>query len=143
MALTRTARNVSALPGAIVNSYVAAETLENGQAVYINSSGQAALARANVAATSQARGIVTSVNDEGGATSIAVGNTVSVCMFGPVAGFSDMDEGGIIWLSAATAGAVTQTQPSGASTWSHAMGYAAEIDKFFVQPGVLAPTSNS
>lgn len=143
MALTRTARNVSALPGALVNSYVAAETLENGQAVYINSSGQAALGRANAAATSAARGIVVSVNDEGGATSVAANGTVSVCLMGPVAGFTDMDEGAAIWLSSGTAGAVTQTQPSGAGTWSHMMGYAAEIDKFFVLPGAISPASNS
>lgn len=143
MALTRTAANVSALPGAIVKNILADETLALGQSVYINGDGEAALAQANVAATSHARGIVVSVNDASGATTAAAGRTVSVCVFGPVAGFTDMTEGGIIWQSAATAGAVTQTQPTGTATWSHAMGYALASDIFFVLPGVLAPTSNS
>ncbi len=142
MALTRTARNVSALPGSLVRPFEAGEELELGEAFYIAGDGLAYLARANVAATSHARGIVVSVNTPG-EIAAPIGKQIDGCVFGPIAGFSDMDEGSTIWTSSATAGVVTQTQPSGAATWSHPMGYAEAIDIFFVLPNVASPTSNS
>lgn len=143
MALTRTPRHVSALVGAITRDYEAAEELELGEAVLINSDGEAALGQANTAAGALARGIVTSVNDPAGGYLAAAGKRVTVTHFGPIAGFSGMTPGADVWLSAATAGAATETQPSGATTWSRQLGYAAETDVLFVMPGVSSPDSNS
>lgn len=144
MALTLTKAHVSALPGALVPpGSIAGEELELGEAVYLAADGKWYLGRANVAATSHSRGIVVSVNDPSGGTSAPTGKVIDVCTFGRVAGYSGMTPGKILWQSAATAGAITETQPSGAATWSHSVGYAEADDIVMVMPGVLAPTSNS
>jgi len=143
MALTATPRNASALLGARVRDYEAGETLELLEAAYIHTDGKAYKARANTAASAKGSGIVTSVNDPAGGTTAPAGKRVSICHDGPIGGFSGMTPGATVWLSAATAGDLTETQPTGALTWSRVMGQAYEEDVLWVMPGVSNPPSNS
>jgi hypothetical protein len=146
MALTLSDKTqVRSLPGSLVRPFEAAAEVDMGEAVYIDSDGKVNLCRTNVAATSQGRGIVVSANGvlPSSAGVFPAGTIVSVHLIGPIAGWSGMDEGAPIFNSAATAGAITQTAPSGAATWTNEMGYALGSDVWMVNPRVGAPTSNS
>lgn len=144
MALTRTAKNVAPLVGAIVRANQQwGEEVEPGELVYLNDDGKWYLARTNAAATSRATGMVASVNDAAGGILGAADDYGDVCVFGPMAGFTDMSEDQLIWVSSGTAGASTQTEPSGAGTWSHSTGYPLASDVYFFLPEVEAPNSNS
>lgn len=145
MALTLSDKTqVRSLPGSLVRPFVAAAEVEMGEAVYINTSGQVDLGDANTAATALARGIVVGANGvlPSSAGVFPAGTTVSVHLFGPIAGWSGMDENGTVFLSE-TAGDVTQTAPSGAGTWSREMGYAFTADLWMVNPPSSEPASNS
>jgi hypothetical protein len=86
--------------------YLAAATITAGQAVYLNTSGKVNLARANAAGTTRMRGIALQ--------SAVLNAPVDVMWQGPVYGFdlSGLAYGASVWLSAATAGALTDTAPS-------------------------------
>lgn len=126
-----------------VRPYVASGTPQKGQAVYPTSAGDtAALAQANAAATARAIGIVVAVADPALATAnqAADGDAISVCVFGPVYGFSGMTPGAVMYVSAATAGAIVTPAPSG-GFWVWPIGYAEDANTLFVMPGVSAPAS--
>ena len=141
MAITVTAKNVRMLGGAIGRDYEAAGTIAIGDAVYVNSSGQIAAARANAAATSFAIGVLVASYD--GDTSIGAGERGTVCTFGPVGGYAGLIEGSPAFLNDAAAGGLVDAQPSGASKWSHIVGYGERDGVLFVLPGVKAPQSLS
>lgn len=137
-----TARLVRALNGAITRPGVAGGALAMGDAAYLNSSGQWVEADANVsAAVAGARGIVVAVN-EPGETTVASGDALEVCVFGPVGGFSSLTPGARQFLSN-TAGELVETAPTGAGTWTSPIGYAEAAGILFVNPGLAAPSSNS
>lgn len=143
MALTLTQSKIRPLHGANVRSYTAGATVEVGRAVYIDSSDTVRHARANAAGTTRARGIVVAGEGTPAKTSYAAGEEVSVVIHGPVAGFTDMDNAEQVFVSSATAGVLTQTAPSGASTWVQSIGYPIRSDILMVQPQSTAPTANS
>lgn len=137
--------NAGVLPGAIVRQYDAGGTGAVLDAVYINQGdGDVEAADANAEATAEGAGLVVgAINSTGqGKTTFAAGDPVSVCVFGPVTGFSGLTPGKRYWVSATT-GKLTDTEPAGAGTWSHGMGFALTDQVFFVMRGVVAPQSNS
>jgi len=138
--LSRTAAQISPLSGSLVRPYDAGEALEVGDAVYIAADGDVNLVDANTAASSEMHGIVVASADT--SPSIAAGARCSVCVLGPVAGFSGLTPGARAWVSE-NAGELADAAPTGAGTWTRAAGFALEATIFFVQPGVEAPASNS
>lgn len=137
-----TAANVRPLNGAVIRQYDAGGSLTVGNAVYVAADGDVEAADANLAASAQAIGVVVAVKDTTGLTTASAGDAVSVVTFGPVAGFSSLNEESLQYISE-TAGAITETAPSGAGTWSHIIGYAEQSTVLFVMPGISAATSNS
>jgi len=99
--ITVTAAQVAALDPqkSTIEKYIAAVAITKGQAVYLNTSGKAALADANGSGTLQFRGIALNT--------VAAGEAVDVLHEGVVAGFgvSSMNGDAIAYLSN-TAGAL-------------------------------------
>lgn len=140
---TVTAANVSADPwmGSVIRNVVAGATLAPGDVVYINSSGQAALADADVSAlVVDGIGIVVNTTDWAGSTAIASGDRCAVCVFGPVYGFASLTKGIYYWVSK-TAGKLADTAPT-SGAYQKRMGYALDDGvTFWVNPGSAAPAS--
>lgn len=144
MALTISdVKRVRPLDGAIVRDYELASAAAVGDVVYINSSDLAAKARTNAAATARGLGVVVAGEGHLPGTSFSAGQTVSVVVMGPVSGVTGMDLTLPVYVSSATAGAMTQTAPSGANTWTQVIGYPLRTDVLMVHPQNTAPTSNS
>lgn len=137
-----TAAYVRPLEGAVGRNFKAGGALTMGNAVYVASDGDVEAGRANAAATSDAIGVVAAVNEPGDTTA-AAGDAVTVVTFGPVGGFSSLTPGKIQYLSDATAGALTETAPSGAGKWLKAVGYAESATVLFVMPDINAAASQS
>jgi len=129
-------KNVRPLNGALVRPYEAGAAVQQGDFVYVNFASDRVLpARANADGTTYAIGVVVSIEGHMPGTSAQAGQTVGVCVSGPVAGFVGMDGAtGIVWLSAATAGAVTQTKPTGVTNRVFAVGRAIRSDVLMVGP---------
>lgn len=138
--ITVTAADVRPLPGAVVRRFDAGDTVTAGQAVYIADDGDVEPADADAEASSQARGIA--VADSDGGTSFSAGDKVDVVVFGPVGGFSSMEEGEPVFVST-TAGALDQTAPATAGDFPFSIGYAESTAILFVQSQVTEPTENS
>lgn len=114
--------------GAIVRPYTAGGTVTVGQAVYIATDGDVEPADANAGTPAeQVRGIAVASYD--GETTINSGDPCSVCVFGPVAGFSGMTPGDIIYLSN-TVGRVADA----AGSFSRVVGHAESATVLFVNP---------
>lgn len=141
MAITNTDARIRMLEGAMGRDFTLSGSINVGDAVYINTSGSILQARANLAATSQAIGVLVALHD--GDTSGVSGDRGTVCVFGPVSGFAGLIEGQPAYLSDDTAGGLEDAAPSGAGTWTHVVGYGERDGVLFVQPGTSAPTSNS
>lgn len=135
--ITVTAASVRALVanGAVIRPYTAGAALTVGDVVYIASDGDVEPADANVSlAATRGIGIVVASYD--GETSIAAGNPASVCVLGPVGGFSDMTPGSNVHVSD-TAGKLADS----AGTAGRIMGYAESATVVFVHPQQNDPTS--
>lgn len=117
--------------------------IQLGDAVLVNSDGRLTKARANAVATTFAKGIVVAGEGIPAGTSYVADQWVSVCFFGPVVGITGMDPTEPVFVSSATAGGITQTAPTGAGSWTHAIGYALRPDMLWVMPEAEAPASNS
>lgn len=140
--MTVTASQVAQLQGAITNEYPAGATVTNGNAVYIDSSGNIQNAIANVAVSSEAIGILVAV-PQAGQTTAATGERCTVVVFGPVGGFASLTPGVVYYVDASTAGAITATAPTGGSKWAKAIGYAKSATELFVLPGVRPAISSA
>jgi hypothetical protein len=132
--LTITAIDVRPLTGAITRKAVANEAMTVGDAVYIDgSSGGLPTVKMTlhaVLATGNFWGIVVAGDPAKlGATAIAIGDTVDVVVFGPVAGFSGATAGGFVWGSD-TAGKVADA----AGTKSTIVGVMESPAVLFVRP---------
>jgi len=142
-----TAAKVRALEGATLRQAVANATINMGDTFYIaddqdNILPKVAQGDANVSALiANVRGVVTAVSREGETQALA-GDGITVCVFGPVAGFSGLTPG-VRQFQSSTAGAITETAPTGAGTWTAPVGYAESDGVLFVLPGLQAPASNS
>lgn len=137
-----TAANVAQLQGAITNDYVAGATVTNGNAVYVDSSGNIQNAIASVAASSEAVGILVGV-PQAGQTTAASGERCTVVVLGLVGGFSSLTPGVVYYVDATTAGAITATQPTGSLKWAKSIGYAKSATELFVLPGVRPAISSA
>lgn len=135
--ITVTSGNVRALQanGAVVRPYIAGSTITIGYLVYIGTDGYVDHADGDVDAAS-ARSIGIAVESYDGETSVASGNPVSVCVFGPVSGFSGMTPGANHYVSD-TVGRLADA----AGTFSRIMGYAERAGVFFVHPEQNDPAS--
>lgn len=142
MALTLSDRKqVRPLNGALVRPFTTAEECKLGQAVYINADGKVAPADAgDTAITAQGRGIIVSGEGILPTETIPANSAVGVVVFGPVAGFSGMDETALVYVDATTAGNFTQTEP--AAGYSMSMGYPLSADVLMVLPQSTSPASN-
>jgi hypothetical protein len=136
-----TAANVRALEGAIKRQYLAGGTVAMGQSVYNASDGDVELTDANVAVTSEAIGVIVAVGDAG-ETTAADGDAVTVCVYGPVGGFSSLTPGAKQYVGE-TAGAIVETAPTGSATWTKPIGYAESASVLFVNPNIEDASSNS
>lgn len=127
--ITVTSANVRALQanGALVRRYLAGGTVTVGYAVYIAADGDVEHADGSAAGT--AFGIGLAVESYDGTTSIAAGDPVSVCVLGPVSGFSSATPGSKGWISD-TAGRLATAAGSSA----HELGYFESAGVFFVNP---------
>lgn len=95
---------------------IAGEAITRGQVLYRNTDGTARLARANAVGTSKVVGVATK--------NAAAGAPVSALYHGRLAGFDlgSINPGTTLYLSAATAGAVADTAPSGTGNVVAAIG---------------------
>lgn len=139
-----TSANIRAITshGAVVVPGLAGATLTVGYAVYQDTSGNWQHADANVSATVAAvTGILVQTFD--GEDTVISGNTCSVCLFGPVAGFDALDEGPFYYLSA-TVGRIADAF-AGAGSFKKIVGYGVSIAGFvclWVNP-VLTDSASS
>ncbi len=136
-----TAANVRPLEGALTRPRRAGGNVTMGNAVYTDSGGEVQAAKADAAATSDAIGIVVAVN-EPAETTAGNDDAVTVCTFGPVAGFTSLTPGAIYYVSDATAGAIVTPGTTGAGKWLKSIGYAESATVLFVTPGI-APARSS
>ncbi len=135
--LALTAAKIRALTenGAVIRPYDAGAAITVGQLVYVAADGDVEPADANVSAlATMAIGIAVQSFD--GETAIVANTPVSVCVFGPVSGFSSMTPGTNGYVSD-TAGEVDDT----AGTFDRIVGYAERTGVFFVNPEMNDPSS--
>jgi len=139
MALTLTRLNVRPLNGSIVRPYVAASAVSVGDWVALDVNDKVVKARANAVGTTYAIGMVVSIEGYMPGTDAAAEQTVGVCVFGPVAGFTGMNAVlPLVYLSAATAGASTQTLPTGGTNFVYMPARAIRSDVLFICPPTIA-----
>jgi hypothetical protein len=135
MPITLTQKNVRALNGALVRTYVAAIEGNLGDVVALDASGKVILAQGDAAASARAIGVVVSIATPAlHSLTFAAGETVGVCVSGPITGFADMDETTNVWVSDVTAGEVVQSAPAGVGTFACSVGYPLGDDVLMVNP---------
>ena len=137
-ALDVTPVNIRPLDGAVVRPYILGGAAGLSDPVYLNGDatealGEVELADASAAATADAIGVIVALDNKA-ATGVA-GDRVSVCVWGPVAGYEDLTPGTRVYLSddgdlADAAGTVT-----------YGMGRADAEQVVFLMPGAGAPSS--
>lgn len=128
--ITVTAAQIRALTdnGAVLQSYRAGGTISIGNLVYLASDGDVEHADGNGSlATAAAIGIAVASYD--GETSVASGDPVTVCVFGPVSGYSGMTPGANVYVSD-TVGRLSTV----AGTASRIIGYSRSASVVFVHP---------
>ena len=125
--ITRTKANVRPLAGSIIRKGTAGGTIEAGEAVYLNGTSGWAVTDSDAAATALARGIMVSPEDA------ASGDTIDICVFGPVEGYSAMTPGALHYISPNT-GEIATT----AGTKSMIIGWAETATILFVSPSMAA-----
>lgn len=135
--VTFTAAEISPLRehGAVVLPGRAGGAITVGHLVYLASDGDWERADANVsAAVARAQGIAVASYD--GETTIASGDPVSVCVFGPVAGFSGLTPGGNMYISD-TVGRIGDA----VATYDRIVGFAWNASTIFVSIQQNDPSS--
>lgn len=135
--ISLTAANVRALKenGAVTVPFTAGGALTQGDVVYLAADGDVEEADANASnEAGRGIGIVVSGNDTD--TSYAAGERVSVCVFGPVEGFSGATPGDTVYVSN-TAGALSDA----AGTVSHVMGRVISASRVWISPSYAASAS--
>lgn len=120
-------------------SYTAGEGLAKGDAVYIKSDGKAWKAKADAAATMPCVGFAAAAAEAEAAVSIIGPGQIMA----DVQGGGALTVGGKCWVSAGTAGQVTQTAPVGSANVQQCVGYMKDADDLHViiGEGVLYPTA--
>jgi hypothetical protein len=140
-AVTVTASQISASEerGAIIERYVAGVAISLGQSVYLDSSNNAQLSKADSSAHAQAVGIAAIPDNFDGETVIQAGGTVAVVVYGPVWGFTGLVPGNPLWVDKTTAGSLNTAAPTGA--YQFQVGHSIDPETFFVDPGTSSPVS--
>ena len=136
-ALAFTAANIRALTsqGAVTRPGSAGATVTIGQAVYRHTDGTYKPSDSDASkAASEAIGIAVESYD--GETTIASGSAMTVCVWGPVAGFTSLTPNALGWVSD-TAGSID----TAAGTFDRILGYAESATVFFVNPDINDPSS--
>lgn len=140
MAIAKSESKIRPLPGAITRRFDAASAIAAGAAVYLTSGGKVAEACAESSKKAVAIGIVCA--DRDGDTSFTTNDALDVVVFGPVAGYSSMDEQKAVYVegsSAAGAGSLVQTAPvaadvTGSTAYQFRIGRAHATSIIFVNP---------
>lgn len=129
------------IPSHVIQATADAASMAPGDLVYMKSDGDVALADANSATTVEAVGIIVAI--QGGKSSSAAGDVVSVALPGSrLAGYASMTPGDRFYVSE-TAGDLDSTAPSGAGTWTKAVGFAESATVFYLDISSEDATSNS
>jgi hypothetical protein len=117
---------------------VAGAALTVGYAVYLDSSGYAQHADADLSAVgARVVGIVVASKD--GSTTVASGDRCSVAVWGRVTGFSGMTPGAPVYISK-TVGRLDQTAPT-SGAYPNAIGRAVSATTIFVNWNATDATS--
>jgi len=139
--ITMTANLVRPLPHAVVRRFDAGGTMYVGEAVYVADDGDVERADANDSLQAIVKGIVVADND--GGTAISSGDRVDVVVFGPVAGYSSLTPGLLMYASA-TAGGMTQTPGDlGSGTYECVVGDNETATIIFVNPHLVSSLGTS
>ena len=127
--ISLTAANIRPLPdnGSILRRHIAGGTITIGQLVSLSADGFVDPADGNVADGVLARPIGIAVASNDGETSIVITEPVTVCVFGPVSGYSGMTPGDNHYLSD-TAGRIADA----VGTYDKIVGYAESATVLFV-----------
>lgn len=127
--------------GSVLRNVQLAEamTLGTDLAVALDSSGKLVKADANDSSKARAIGILVAGSNLYGETSLPAGSYGTVCVFGPVYGFSSLAEGTYVWVSE-TAGELDDTAPSSAA-YQHIVAQCMSTGILHVMPGISTPTS--
>lgn len=135
------AENISAswANGSILSPYKQAAVCEVGSAVTLNADEELVLADANSATLVRFVGLVVNTQSLYGETSVPIGDTVSVCQFGPVYGFEGLVPGTLYYVSD-TPGELTDTPPTGGA-YQSAVAHAIAEDALFINPTYAVPDS--
>lgn len=138
MTLTLTKTQVTPLPGALVRTVRLGEAASAGMGMTVNSSSQYLKADADAPGKRRTFGVLITDGQGQYNTSgdYASADDVSMCFFGPLAGFSGMTPGAPVYVDKTTAGLLTQTAPSGSNAVPCEVGYALTEDILFVFPRV-------
>ena len=127
-AISFTAADVRPLSGAIVRRYTAGGTIGIGSPVYIASDGDVEVTNGGAVATLLGCAGLAVATPDGG-TSVSAGERVDVVVHGPVAGFSSLTPGGLVWASDTAGGLDTA-----AGTKDLIIGHAETASVVFVRP---------
>lgn len=130
-AITFTAADVRPLAGAKIRRFDAGGTVGIGKPVYIASDGDVELAKGDLVATTLGTiGLAVATPD--GGTSASAGERVDVVVHGPVAGFTSLTPGALVFLSDTTAGDMDDTE----NTAALVVGVAETASVVFVRPQI-------
>jgi hypothetical protein len=125
--LTVVAANVRPLPGAIVIRLEAAAAIDVGAPVYMSAAGEVTEAIGTSFAASKAIGVCVGVTNGASATAAADGESVDVCIFGPISGCDTTYN--VLYYVKDTAGVMADT----AGTKDCIVGIGLGNDKLFVR----------
>lgn len=127
--------------GAVIERYTAGESIVLGQAVYLDSSYNAWLAKADTSAKATAVGVAVIADNFAGESTIVAGGTVAVVVYGPVWGYTSLTEGAY-WVDKTTAGSINDTAPTGGA-YQYIVGHSIDSQTLFVDPGTTTPVSHA
>lgn len=121
-----------------LRNYEAGEALNLLDAVYIDSNDKVQKADADASLT-LAKGIGVVVASKDGETTVSLGDRCSVCLGGPVEGFSGATPNATAWVST-IAGGITETAPTGGA-YQQALGRFVSSTCLWVNPAMGSPDS--
>ena len=115
--------------GIIKGDLVAADTVAKGDVCYINSSGQAKIAKADAAATSDGQLFIAN-------EAITATNSGEFLLYGYMDGFTSLTPGTVYWLSTTgTSGnTLTTTKPAASTNIQRKLGTAMTSTEIFFDP---------
>lgn len=128
---TKTATKVTFLPGQKVRRKQMASAASLGDVCYVNSDGKLAKADASAASTAKGLLFVIIAGEKGNtAGTVAADEYVTACYFGPIPGFTSLDETTQYWLSDTAGKGADET-----GTVVRGLGYPDSSEIFMFNPG--------